>query len=219
MPAGSCRRPAIVELEVRQRLPPALLKEREAELILKALPPGVPLVALDERRRAVVEPRSRRPARPVARPRLRRARLCHRRRRGARRCGPRTCRGDLVARADDLAASPGARHAARAALPRAADPRRPSLSPGVSDVSDRHRCRRHLYRSGGGRRSRRGDPGKGPLDPRRPVARGARRPRSVGPQARPASARRCWRRPSASCTAPRSRPMRCCSAPAPGSGC
>ena len=41
--------PAIVELEVRQRLPAALLKEREAELILKALPPGVPLVALDER--------------------------------------------------------------------------------------------------------------------------------------------------------------------------
>ena len=40
--------PAIVELEVRQRLPPALQKEREAELILKALPPGVPLVALDD---------------------------------------------------------------------------------------------------------------------------------------------------------------------------
>ena len=40
--------PAIVELEIRQRLPAALLKEREAGLILKALPPGVPLIALDE---------------------------------------------------------------------------------------------------------------------------------------------------------------------------
>ncbi len=34
---------------MRQRLPAALLKEREAELILKALPSGVPLLALDER--------------------------------------------------------------------------------------------------------------------------------------------------------------------------
>ncbi len=34
---------------MRQRLPAALLKEREAELILKALPPGVPLIALDQR--------------------------------------------------------------------------------------------------------------------------------------------------------------------------
>ncbi|MGH7114012.1 MAG: 23S rRNA (pseudouridine(1915)-N(3))-methyltransferase RlmH, partial [Stellaceae bacterium] len=41
--------PAIVEIEARQRLPAALLKEREAELILDALPSGVPLVALDER--------------------------------------------------------------------------------------------------------------------------------------------------------------------------
>ena len=41
--------PTIVELEARQRLPAPLLKEREAELILKALPPGVRLVALDER--------------------------------------------------------------------------------------------------------------------------------------------------------------------------
>ena len=39
--------PAIVELEIRQRLPAAILKEREAELILKALPPGIPLFALD----------------------------------------------------------------------------------------------------------------------------------------------------------------------------
>jgi 23S rRNA (pseudouridine1915-N3)-methyltransferase len=39
--------PAIIELELRRRLPPALQKEREAELILKALPAGVPLVALD----------------------------------------------------------------------------------------------------------------------------------------------------------------------------
>ncbi|MGH7030711.1 MAG: 23S rRNA (pseudouridine(1915)-N(3))-methyltransferase RlmH [Stellaceae bacterium] len=41
--------PAIVELEERRRLPPPLLKEREAELILNVLPSGVPLVALDER--------------------------------------------------------------------------------------------------------------------------------------------------------------------------
>ena len=41
--------PEIVELELRRRFPAALLKEREAELILKALPAGVPLVALDER--------------------------------------------------------------------------------------------------------------------------------------------------------------------------
>jgi 23S rRNA (pseudouridine1915-N3)-methyltransferase len=40
--------PAIVELEVRPRLPAAALKEREAGLILKALPSSVPLVALDE---------------------------------------------------------------------------------------------------------------------------------------------------------------------------
>ncbi len=40
--------PAIVELEVRQRLPAAPLKEREAELILKGLPSGAPLIALDE---------------------------------------------------------------------------------------------------------------------------------------------------------------------------
>ena len=39
----------IVELELRQRLPALAQKEREAELILKALPSGVPLVALDER--------------------------------------------------------------------------------------------------------------------------------------------------------------------------
>jgi 23S rRNA (pseudouridine1915-N3)-methyltransferase len=40
--------PAIVEFEVRQRLPTAILKEREAELILKALPSGTPLIALDQ---------------------------------------------------------------------------------------------------------------------------------------------------------------------------
>jgi 23S rRNA (pseudouridine1915-N3)-methyltransferase len=40
--------PAIVELEIRQRLPAAMLKEREAALILKALPSGIPLIALDE---------------------------------------------------------------------------------------------------------------------------------------------------------------------------
>ncbi len=41
--------PAIVEIEARQPLPAALLKEREAELILRALPAGVPLMALDAR--------------------------------------------------------------------------------------------------------------------------------------------------------------------------
>jgi 23S rRNA (pseudouridine1915-N3)-methyltransferase len=41
--------PIIVELEERRRFPTAVLKAREAELILGALPLGVPLVALDER--------------------------------------------------------------------------------------------------------------------------------------------------------------------------
>jgi 23S rRNA (pseudouridine1915-N3)-methyltransferase len=41
--------PAIVELDERRSLPPVQLKAREGELILGALPPGVPLVALDER--------------------------------------------------------------------------------------------------------------------------------------------------------------------------
>jgi 23S rRNA (pseudouridine1915-N3)-methyltransferase len=41
--------PTIVELEERRRLPRAVLKAREAELILGALPAGAPLVALDER--------------------------------------------------------------------------------------------------------------------------------------------------------------------------
>jgi 23S rRNA (pseudouridine1915-N3)-methyltransferase len=41
--------PAIVELDVKQRLPPTMVKVREAELILEALPPGATLLALDER--------------------------------------------------------------------------------------------------------------------------------------------------------------------------
>jgi 23S rRNA (pseudouridine1915-N3)-methyltransferase len=41
--------PAIVELDERRSLPPVQLKARESELILGALPPGVPFVALDER--------------------------------------------------------------------------------------------------------------------------------------------------------------------------
>ena len=41
--------PAITELEVKQRLPPAILKAREADLILASLAPGAVLVALDER--------------------------------------------------------------------------------------------------------------------------------------------------------------------------
>jgi 23S rRNA (pseudouridine1915-N3)-methyltransferase len=40
---------AITELEEKRRLPPAELKEREARLILDALPEGARLVALDER--------------------------------------------------------------------------------------------------------------------------------------------------------------------------
>ncbi len=40
MRSGCCRRPAIVELEVKQRLPPALLKAREAELILEGAAVG-----------------------------------------------------------------------------------------------------------------------------------------------------------------------------------
>jgi 23S rRNA (pseudouridine1915-N3)-methyltransferase len=40
---------AIVELEVRQHLPSAALKMREAGLILGALPPRTRLIALDER--------------------------------------------------------------------------------------------------------------------------------------------------------------------------
>jgi 23S rRNA (pseudouridine1915-N3)-methyltransferase len=41
--------PAILELDARQRLPAALLKAREAELILSAVPPGTMLAALDRR--------------------------------------------------------------------------------------------------------------------------------------------------------------------------
>jgi 23S rRNA (pseudouridine1915-N3)-methyltransferase len=40
--------PAVVEIEVRQRLPTAALKAREAQLILEALPAGARLIALDE---------------------------------------------------------------------------------------------------------------------------------------------------------------------------
>jgi 23S rRNA (pseudouridine1915-N3)-methyltransferase len=41
--------PLIVELEARQRLPPTLLKAREAELILQAVPAAALLIALDRR--------------------------------------------------------------------------------------------------------------------------------------------------------------------------
>jgi len=46
--AGRISPPAtILDLEEKRRLPPALLKAREAELILAALPAGARLVALD----------------------------------------------------------------------------------------------------------------------------------------------------------------------------
>jgi len=41
--------PAIVEIEERRRLPAAELKAREGELILRALPSGMALIALDVR--------------------------------------------------------------------------------------------------------------------------------------------------------------------------
>jgi 23S rRNA (pseudouridine1915-N3)-methyltransferase len=41
--------PKIIELEERRPLPTAVLKAREGEMILSAVPPGTPLVALDER--------------------------------------------------------------------------------------------------------------------------------------------------------------------------
>jgi 23S rRNA (pseudouridine1915-N3)-methyltransferase len=40
--------PDIVELDLKQRLPPVLAKAREGELILAAIPPAARLVALDE---------------------------------------------------------------------------------------------------------------------------------------------------------------------------
>jgi 23S rRNA (pseudouridine1915-N3)-methyltransferase len=40
--------PAIVEVDERRSLPPVQLKAREGDLILGALPTGVPFVALDE---------------------------------------------------------------------------------------------------------------------------------------------------------------------------
>jgi 23S rRNA (pseudouridine1915-N3)-methyltransferase len=47
--AGRIVPPAvIIELEERRRLPAPLLRRREAELILGALSPGTPFVALDE---------------------------------------------------------------------------------------------------------------------------------------------------------------------------
>ena len=39
--------PVIVEVEERRPFPPVLLKAREGKLILRALPPNTPLVALD----------------------------------------------------------------------------------------------------------------------------------------------------------------------------
>jgi 23S rRNA (pseudouridine1915-N3)-methyltransferase len=41
--------PKIIELEERRPLPTAVLKAREGEMILSAVLPGTPLVALDER--------------------------------------------------------------------------------------------------------------------------------------------------------------------------
>src|SRR5690348_4150765 len=41
--------PAIIEVDERRSLPPVQLKARQGELILGALPAGIPFVALDER--------------------------------------------------------------------------------------------------------------------------------------------------------------------------
>jgi 23S rRNA (pseudouridine1915-N3)-methyltransferase len=41
--------PTIIEIEEKRHLPPTELKQREAELIVAALPPGARLVALDQR--------------------------------------------------------------------------------------------------------------------------------------------------------------------------
>ncbi len=64
MPARLAPPAAIVELEVRQRLTPAGLKPREAELILAALPDRCPPRRARHARRDVVEPRFRRPLGP-----------------------------------------------------------------------------------------------------------------------------------------------------------
>ena len=89
---------------------------------------------------------------------------------------------------------------------------------GHRHVPHRHRCRRHLYRSGRDRcRAARRPWQKCPR--RRRTRRSACSTVSnSSPRASASTAPRCWRRPTASCTARPSRPTRCSNARAPGSG-
>ena len=115
--------------------PAAEMKEREGDAAARgAAATARSLVALDARGKALSSAAFAAAARRVARRRRRRPRLPHRRRRRPRR--------DACATGADLVLSLGAmtwphllvaRHAARAALPRAADPRRPPLSPRVRE--------------------------------------------------------------------------------------
>ena len=131
MPARIVPTVAIVELEVRQRLPAAALKAREAALILGALPARARLVALDERgamwsSRGLAD------------------RLAAWRDQGMAELafaigGADGLGAEVLDRAEAiLSLGPmtwphllGPQPAARAALPRSADPRRPPLSPGM----------------------------------------------------------------------------------------
>ena len=120
----------IREVEERRKLPPAELKAREGELILGALPKDAELIALDGRGKTLS---STDLANRLARWRDADASL-------AFAIGGADGLADTVldqgqagavARRDDLAAPSGPRHAAGAALSGAANPRRPSLSPGI----------------------------------------------------------------------------------------
>ncbi len=122
----------VSEVEERRKLPPAERRERESEILLARVPDRAIVVALDERGTVLSSTAF---AQKIAK---------------WRESGV----GDLAfliggadghadglrKRADfllslgldDLAASPGARHVAGAALPGAADPRGPSVSPGMT---------------------------------------------------------------------------------------
>ena len=123
--------PAIIEVEEKRPLPPAELKAREAELILAALPRGARLVALDERgagwSSVELANRLETGAMPAPAPSPSRSAAPTGSGPPSSSAPTRCSRSD-----DDLAASAGARHAARTAVPGAADPRRPSVSPGLN---------------------------------------------------------------------------------------